>query len=369
MKARNRSIRQVALINIAANILLVVFKMLAGLLSNSVAIILGAINNLSDALSSIITLIGAKLSERKPDRKHPFGYGRIEYLVTFLVAGIVLYAGINSMQEAIARIITPESTTYDFTSLLIVSVSIVAKMVLGTFTIKRGKRLGADALVWSGIESRYDAVVSAATLASAGVYLAGGISLDGWVGAIISLLIIKAGFDILREAVSKTLGERAEAQLSQAVRTTINQIDGVHGAYDLVLYDHGPGAIDGCVHVEVDDTMTAAHMDAISRRIRKEVYEKQHVHLLAVGIYSTNTQSSKASEIRTGIADIIAQFPHVHDLHGFYLNEETETVSFDVVIGFDDKDRYATFNEICRQAAQKYPHYEFNATLDVDATD
>ena len=113
MKARNRSIRQVALINIAANILLVVFKMLAGLLSNSVAIILGAINNLSDALSSIITLIGAKLSERKPDRKHPFGYGRIEYLVTFLVAGIVLYAGINSMQEAIARIITPESTTYD----------------------------------------------------------------------------------------------------------------------------------------------------------------------------------------------------------------------------------------------------------------
>ena len=164
---REKAIVKTSVVGIVTNIVLVAFKAAVGLVSNSIAIILDAVNNLSDALSSVITIIGAKLGAKKPNKKHPLGYGRIEYLSSMLVAGIVLYAGITSLVESVKKIIHPEKADYSIVSLIIVAVAIVVKLVLGRYVKKQGKKHNSGALVASGSDALFDAILSASVLASA----------------------------------------------------------------------------------------------------------------------------------------------------------------------------------------------------------
>ena len=161
---RENAIVKTSIIGIVTNILLVGFKAFVGLVSNSIAVILDAVNNLSDALSSVITIIGAKLGAKQPDKKHPLGYGRIEYLSSMIVAALVLYAGITSIVESIKKIIHPEAADYSTVSIIIISVAIVVKLLLGTFVKKQGKKVNSGALVASGSDALFDAVLSASVL-------------------------------------------------------------------------------------------------------------------------------------------------------------------------------------------------------------
>ena len=365
---RSKELVKVSAVGIITNVLLAGFKAVIGVLSSSIAIVLDAVNNLSDALSSIITIVGTKLAGKAPTKKHPFGYGRIEYLTTVVIAVIVLTAGATSLKESIEHIIHPETPDYSTVSIIIVSVAVVVKILLGTYFKRRGKTLDSDSLVASGQDALMDSIISISTVVAALVFVFFGLSLEAWLGVIISLFILKAGYEIIKDSTAKLLGERVDGELSKAIKETIKSIDGVHGAYDLVLNDFGPQRLWGSVHIEVDDTLSAAQIDELSRKIESLVYEKHQVILHTVGVYSTNTDE-KTSELRNAIYTMIKKHSEIIEIHGFYLKPGTNEISMDIIITLEAADRHALHKTISSELSETYPNYQFSITLDSDISD
>lgn len=370
MVARDRVIVRTSAIGIVVNVLLAGFKALVGLISGSIAIVLDAVNNLSDALSSVITIIGAKIATRKPDKKHPLGHGRVEYVTASVISIIVLYAGLTSMIESVKKIIHPEVAEYTTWGLIIIAVAVVAKLILGTFVKRVGKAVKSDSLIASGKDAFFDAIISSATLAAAILYMTLHVSLEAWLGAIISIVIIKAGIDMLRETISKIIGERADPELTKQIKQTIaSSVPEVMGVYDLFLHDYGPERKLASCHVEVPDTMKANEIDVMTRKVQEVVFTKHHVIMEAVGIYSYNTNGDLAEKARDEVMDLLCEEQYVLQMHGFYMNMEEKKISFDVIIDFAAPDRKAVQEKILNEVKRRYPDYDVRVILDLDISD
>lgn len=367
--SRDKIIIRTSVIGIIANAFLAGFKAVIGLLSNSIAIVLDAVNNLSDTASSIITIVGTKLAGKPADRKHPFGHGRVEYLTALVIAVIVLYAGLTSLSESIKKIISPKTPKYTAVSMMIIGVAVVVKIVLGTFVKKTGEKVNSDSLVNSGKDAMLDSVISASTLIAAIVYITTKVSLEAWLGAVISIVIIKSGIDMLRETISQLLGERVDADLARNIKKTVREFPDVLGVYDLVLHNYGPDYYSGSLHIEIPDTYSADMIDVLNRAIAVAVFEKYHVILTAIGVYSMNTKSEKAAEVKTAIAKIVFSHEHVLQLHGFYLDEQLKNIRFDIIISFDEPDRNALYEHIKKDINEAYPDYTLEMVLDTDFTE
>lgn len=364
--SRDRTIIRTSIIGILANVLLAAFKAVVGLTSNSIAIVMDAVNNLSDAASSIITIVGAKLAGKEPDRKHPFGHGRAEYLSAMIIGVLVLYAGITAFVESVKVILHPETPDYSTASLLIVAVAVVVKVVLGRYVKHVGQQVNSDSLINSGEDATLDSVISASTLIAAALYLWLGISVEAWLGAVIAAIIIKSGYEMLQETLSKILGERADAQLARDIKRTVASHPMVHGVYDLVMHNYGPDAYHASVHIEVPDTMTALDIDQLIRAITIDVYQKHHVALTAVGVYAFNTQDLEAIAVRGKVFKLVTENPYVLQMHGFYLNKAEKTLRFDFVVSFDAPDRRKVYEEVCAAVQQAYPDYQLQIAMDTD---
>ena len=363
---RKKTIIRTSIIGIMANILLAAFKAGVGFLSNSIAIVLDAVNNLSDALSSVITIVGARVAGREPDKKHPFGHGRVEYISALAIGGLVLYAGITSLVESIKKIIHPATPDYAAVSLIIVAVAVLVKIGLGLFVKANGEKVNSDSLINSGKDALMDAVISAATLVAALVFVFSGISLEAYLGALISLAIIKAGIEMLSETVSKLLGEPSDIELLQAIKATVRSFPQVKGAYDLILHNYGPDTYNGSVHIEVEDSLTVTELDELNRAIAVEVYQKHNVILTAIGVYSIDTKDPEVKRIREEVAGRVLSHEHAKQIHGFYYNKEENSIRFDVVIGFDAESRRAVCDEILKDLQSVYPDIKFQIAMDID---
>lgn len=363
---RNVIIIRTSIIGIIANVLLAAFKAVIGLTANSIAIVMDAVNNISDAASSVITIIGTKLAGREPDRKHPFGYGRIEYLSAMIISLLVLYAGITAFVESVKKIINPETPDYSVISLVIVGVAVLVKIVLGINVKKVGNSVNSDSLVNSGDDAVLDSVISATTLAAAAVYLIFNISLEAWLGAVIAIVIIKAGFDMLKDTLSKILGERVDAQLARDIKETVSGFDEVNGVYDLVMHNYGPDSYNGSLHIEVPDTISADALDKLLRKIQVKVYQEHKVILTAIGVYSYNTHDPAAVAAREKVTKLVASVPNVIQMHGFYIDQEEKTIRFDIVVSFDAKDRSEVYREVCEKVQKEYPDHTLQIAMDTD---
>ncbi len=364
--SREKTIIRTSIIGIIANVLLAGFKAVIGMLTNSIAIVLDAVNNISDAGSSLITIVGTKLAGREPDKKHPFGYGRIEYLSAMIISVIVLYAGITSFVESVKQIIRPETPEYTTISLIIVAVAVVVKILLGRYVKSVGVKVNSDSLVNSGEDATLDSIISASTLVAAGIFLIFHISLEAWLGAVISLVIIKSGLEMLRETISSILGERNDAELAKSIRETVLSFPDVQGAYDLVLNNYGPDSWNGSVHIEVPDTYSADQLDRLIRNIQMTVYKEHQVILTAIGVYSVNTKDEEVIRAREQVENIVLAHEYVRQMHGFYITEEEKTMRFDIVISFDAKDRRAVYNEVIADVQKAYPEYTLQVAMDTD---
>ncbi|MBR0219323.1 MAG: cation transporter [Clostridia bacterium] len=365
-KSRDAVIVRTSVIGILANVFLAAFKAAVGLTAHSIAIVMDAVNNLSDAASSVITIVGTKLAGKEPDKKHPFGYGRIEYLSAMIISILVLYAGVTAFVESIKKIINPEAPDYSTLSLIIVAVAVLVKIILGRYVKRVGEKVNSDSLVNSGEDATLDSVISASTLLAAGIYLIFHVSLEAWLGAVIAAVIIKSGIGMLRETLSKILGERADAQLARDIKATINGYPEVSGAYDLVLHNYGPDAYNGSVHIEVPDTLSADDLDKLLRRIAVDVNKQHHVILTAIGVYSYNTKDPQAAEAREKVSQLVTANPCVLQMHGFYLDKAEKTLRFDIVVSFDAKDRRQVYREVCESVQKQYPDYTLQVTMDTD---
>ena len=366
---RNGIIIRTSIIGIIANVILAGFKAVIGTVTNSIAIVMDALNNLSDALSSIITIVGTRLAGKAPDRNHPMGHGRYEDLTAMVIAVIVLYAGITASQESVKNILSPETPSYSNISLVIVGAAVAVKLLLGRYVKSVGTKVNSESLIASGSDALFDSIISISTLVAAGIYIVSGVSLEAYLGALIAVFIIKAGIDMLRENISKILGERADSRLTKEIKDTILEIDGINGAYDLLLHNYGPNTVIGEVHIEVPDTVTAATIDELTRQIQEKVYNKYGIAIATVGVYSMNTTDDKALRIKSDITRLVMSEEFVLQMHGFYLDEEKMLMLFDIIVDFDAPDRMQVRDNILDKIKSKYPEYEVKITLDLDISD
>ncbi|MDR0912756.1 MAG: cation diffusion facilitator family transporter [Methanobrevibacter sp.] len=364
---RQGKIIQTSIIGIIVNLILVVFKAIIGILVNSIAITLDAVNNLTDALSSIITIIGAKLAGRAPDKNHPYGYGRIEYFSGVIIAVIVLIAGLTALWESFPKIFHPVVASYTTISLVIVAVAVVVKIFLGKYVKNVGLKINSPSLVASGSDALFDSILSLSTLIAAIISIFWHISLEGILGVIISLVIIKASIDMLSDTVNSMMGVRVDHELARKLKDRINSFDLVHGAYDLILHNYGPEEMMGSVHVEVDDNLTAKDIHTLSRDITQTIYKEFGI-LLSIGVYATNTDNQEHTHIKQDLMNIISDYPEVLQVHGFYIYPDVDVVTFDIIIDFKaDRDKVIT--AILGKIKTLYPEYKFYPIFDADFSD
>ena len=370
LMTRESIIIRTSVIGIAANIFLAAFKAFVGLITSSIAIVLDAVNNLSDALSSVITIIGTKLALKPADKKHPFGHGRVEYLTALIIGFIILYAGITSLIESVKKIINPATPDYTMRSLIIIVVAVFVKIFLGLYVKASGKKVNSDSLIASGKDALMDSIISISTLIAAIIFIFFHISLEAWLGIIISFAIIKAGIETLRETISKILGERIDSHLSKDIKKTIVSCDKeILGAYDLVLNNYGPDIHVGSAHIEVPDTWSADKIDSMSRKIANEVYVKHGVAMSAIGIYSVNTKENTASQIRDRVSKIVMEHKEILQMHGFFVDEKAKIMRFDIIVSFDSLSMKEMFNHVVQDVRDAFPDYDVQVQFDIDISD
>ena len=360
---RSQEIIRTSVIGIIANVLLASFKAVVGLLAHSVAVVLDAVNNLSDALSSVITIIGTKLSVRPADSKHPFGYGRVEYFTAIIIAVIVLTTGSTSLIESIKKIINPTQPDYTTVTLVVIIVAILAKLALGWYVRRQGKKLDSDALVASGSDALFDAVITLATLISAGIMLIWNVSIDGYLGALISLVIIKAGLEMLASPINQLLGARASEDLIHEIKTEIMGMEGVQGVYDIILHGYGPNLSIGSLHIGIPDTMTAHEIHGLTRQIA-ETMMTRHGIVMTVGIYANATGDDQLAQLQGTVVQALASVDKVRQVHGFYYDEKRDRLTLDVVPDLSVTDDQAFTQNLLERLKQVLPDQQVSMVID-----
>nr|WP_318741311.1 cation diffusion facilitator family transporter [uncultured Treponema sp.] len=363
---RNAVIVKTSIFGIVANILLSGFKAVIGWFSHSIAITLDAVNNLTDAVSSIITMIAAHISGKDPDKKHPFGHGRTEYIATMAIGTIIAYAGFSAGIESIKNIIHPKTPEYKNVMFIVLGVAVAVKVFLALFFINRGKKVNSDSLTASGKDAFSDVLISVGTIVAAVVYMIFHISLEAYLGILISIFIVKAGVEILIETISKILGEGTDVELVKKIKKTIVEHEGVMGAYDLVFNNYGQDIYVGSVHIEVVDTMTANEIDMLTRHITKDILEEYNIFLSAIGIYAHTTTNQEVIKLREDVSHIAVEHEYVNQVHGFYADTKSKEMRFDMVISFDAPSRAELYEHVIGDLKKKYPDYEISASMDSD---
>ena len=350
-------------IGIIANVLLAGFKAAVGILASSVAIVMDAVNNLSDALSSVITIVGTKLSQRPADRKHPFGFGRIEYFSAIIIAVIVLSAGITSLIESVKKIFDPTEPSYTTTTLVVIVVAIVVKLILGQYVKRKGEQLKSDALIASGSDALFDAFITLATLISAGVMLLWGVSLDGILGALISLVIIKAGTEMLVSPVNELLGTSITADFAKQIQKEVSDFEGVHGVFDLILHNYGPDVKIGSLHINVYDTMSAHEIHGLTRKITMYMIERHNI-IMTVGVYAIATGENRRAELQSKVIQTLAAHKDIVQVHGFYFSEKEKYLSVDVVPDVTVHDDAAFVRQLLTEIQPLVPETQVDIIVD-----
>lgn len=365
---RGRKIIQISILGIVVNLILVGFKAVVGAVTGSIAILMDAVNNLSDALSSVITIIGTKLAGKAPDKKHPYGYGKIEHVTSITIAVFVLLAGLTSFKESLEKIFHPEAASYTMVSLVIIIVAVLVKFLLGRYVKGAGKKYNSESLVASGTDAIFDSVISFSTFVAAIVSMFWNVSIEGYLGVVIAVIILKAGIEILMDSLSGIIGARVESELSVKLKDYICEYPNVQGAYDLVLHRYGPEHIIGSVHVELPDEMNAREIHSLTRNITEDVYLNYNI-ILTVGIYASNTTNGMFAEMKEKLLELTEEYSEILQMHGFYVDMEKMLVSFDLIIDFKAENKAEIRSQIIKKMKQLYPEYDFVVILDSDFSD
>lgn len=266
-------------VGILINLLLFSIKLTAGLLTKSVAVIADAVNNLSDAGSSLIVIISFKLSSRPADKEHPFGHARMEYLFSTLVGVVIIFVGAQLVLESISKIRNPEEVFFTTQSAVILIVSILLKLWMYFFYTKISRKSNSDIIKATAVDSIADVVSTSAVLLSLLISPLIGINLDGYMGVVVGLLIIKAGWDILSDMISKLVGEQISDEYEEKVKEFISSYEGIHGIHDLIVHDYGPGHVFATAHAEVDAKEDIMKSHELCDRIENEIIKELGIQL------------------------------------------------------------------------------------------
>ena len=363
MEQRSAQIMRASIVNIAGNLLLAVFKGVIGQLTHSIAITLDAVNNVTDGISSIITIVGTKLAERPASHEHPFGFGRMEYVATTVISALIIGAGGASLVESVRLIINPNEPSFTIPLIIILCAGCAVKLGLGLFLRHKGQSIDAGTLVASGTDALMDSCVSAGTIAAALIHLFLGVNIEAWLALAIAVLIVKSGFELLLETLSKIMGERVDAEVSSQVERCAREIDGVLFASNLVLQDHGPNRLSGSIYLTVDGHMDVAEFDRIARSVQKRVAQESDVQLDCIGVYPANAPHDGDKSVRSVLGGIVLGKENVVEIRGLYLNAEQHIARFDAITGFGGNDPEELRAELIEQCRRELPTWEFDINV------
>lgn len=367
-KARKREITKTGIIGIITNIFLSIAKILIGLAASSLAIVLDGVNNIADVGSSVVTIVGVQLASKPADKKHPMGYGRIEYLSALIVGIIIFLTGLFALRDAIQKIIDPTFGDYGALSFWVIFLAVFVKIFLGSYTRKKGKETHSAALLGSGKDSLFDALVSATTLLAMGTDVLFGFTIDGWVSTFISFVVIKAGWDLMHDVVGEILGARINPKLAQEIKMEIAHYPEVLGVHDLFLDNYGPNQMIGSVHIAVNYKMTAQEIDVLSRKISMAIYSKFHI-ILTCGVYGVVSDDPEEQALFKSVTKVVMNNKEALSIHAFFWDRKTNIVRFDIVRSFDVKHPEQWLSAIVKRLEKEIPGYTFKPLLDIDYSD
>ena len=364
-KERNKVIIRTSVTGVVVNVAIAAVKIVAGLLASSIAILSEGVNNAADALTSVLTLVGTKLAGRHPDAKHPFGYGRIEYLTGLVIAAIILVSGFQMLSEAVKHVFNPEPLAISYVSLGVVAVSAVVKFALALYTIARGKAASSEALVGVGLECRADSYVSVVTIATAVLFLLTGISIDAYAGIVMSLVIIKAGVEVGLKTVSELIGRPGEKELAAKIYALVRQTPGVVGAADMMLHNYGPGAWSGSVNVEIDHAKSVGEVYAFLHELQLRIMHEEKVTMV-FGVYAVDNDHEESKRVREAVLEYVRAHEHVKSFHAIYLEPGTNRIYCDLIVGYGLKDWDALRADFTAYMKDRFPANEIALTIETE---
>lgn len=363
--SREGTVVTVSGLNILVNLIFAAIKVVIGLAVSSIAIVSEGVNNATDSATSLITIVGTKLSAKHPTEKHPFGFGRIEYLTSLLISVLILFTGAELMESSVKRIFEPQEMSISYVTMAIIAVSALVKLALGLYTIKEGRRVDSSSLVALGTECRSDSVVSVITLVTALVFLVFHVSLDAYAGIIMSLIVLKAGFEVLKETLSDILGQAGEKELAQELYCIIRAEPLVLNAADMMLHNYGPDAYSGSVNVEIDHSKTVGEVYAALHELQLRIMHEKHITMV-FGIYAVDRDHAQIRQLREQVAAFVRQQEHVTSYHALYIHPNGKDLYVDLVVDYDLADWEALRKEFTAYMAELYPDKHLELVIETN---
>lgn len=363
--SREGAVVTVSALNILVNLISAAVKVVIGMAVSSIAIVSEGVNNATDSATSLITIVGTKLSAKHPTEKHPFGFGRIEYLTSLLIAVLILFTGAELMESSIKLIFEPQEMSISYVTMAIIAVSAILKLLLGTFTIKEGKRVDSSSLVALGTECRSDSVVSVITLVTALVFLVFRVNLDAYAGIIMALIVLKAGLEVLKETLSDLLGQSGEKELAQELYRIIRAEPLVLNAADMMLHNYGPDAYSGSVNVEIDHSKTVGEVYAALHELQLRIMREKHITMV-FGIYAVDKDHQEIRQLREQVAAFVREQEHVTSYHALYIHPNGRDIYVDLVVDYDLADWDELRREFTDYMAARYPEKHLELVIETN---
>lgn len=341
-------------LGILVNLACALVKIIVGAAVSSIAIISEGVNNASDCATSLITIVGTKLSAKHPTKEHPFGFGRIEYLTSLLISVLILFTGFELLKSSVELIFHPEELSVSYVTLIIVAVSAVAKLLLGTFTISEGKRIDSGSLIALGVDCRNDSVVSVITIAVMVVYLLFHVSLDAYAGIVTSLFVLKAGVEVLKDTLNDLLGQAGEKELAKRLYRIIRAEPIILNAADMMLHNYGPDAYTGSVNVEIDHGKNVGEVYAALHALQLKIMHEENI-VMVFGIYAVDSDHEDSREMRKYIAAFVREHQHIESFHALYIDPNNQDIYVDLVVDYELPDWDGLRTEFTAYMEKAYP--------------
>ena len=343
------------------NLLLSVAKLIIGFMIHSTAVMLDAINGFSDMVTSLLSVLSTLFASKRVDQAHPFGYGRLEYISSMFGGAFVIFMAVQAIYTSVRELLSPGASAPDYNTavVLLMVISVAAKVICGRLTRNAGRRIKSTALIMSGTETIGDSIVSAAILANIAVYRITCVDLEPWLSIGISLFIIKTGIDMMGECANKLLGVKEDPEFYRNIKERIVEEPEVRNVFYLTLHNYGEELYVGSVDIEVDETMTVAETTQLMRRIRRRVAEN-NVRLASIGIYGTD---SRNADLWDSILAIVRMHPEVLRAYAFSYNADRKTASFLVALNPKMRNKGQAVSLLEGELRKAFP----DTTFDIDS--
>ncbi len=373
---KNKNVREKygylgGIIGILINLLLFGVKVTIGIFSNSIAVIADAFNNLSDVGSSVITIFGFKLASKPADREHPFGHGRIEYISGLIVAFIVMIVGFQFVLSSIERIKNPTPVNFSIIPFLLILVSILFKIWLSSFYRYVGKTIDSSALKASSVDALSDVISSSTVALSLLLSKFFSFPLDGYMGIVVSLIILYAGYNLVKDTLNPLLGMAPDKELVESIQKSVLSYDNICGVHDLMIHNYGPGRIIASIHAEVPCNISIVKIHEIIDKAEKEVSKELDIYLV-IHMDPINTNSEDVLNDRNILNEVLEEFPIIKSIHDFRVVGEGEikNLIFDAVIDvshhLSKDEEHKLIKDIDNSIKKIHSKYNVIITIDKD---